>query len=387
MASRHQGNQIANTIAGLIPGKQRIGKDLSQPIYMRAETATYVIEKIVGNGTFGVVLKGYEEKTHDVIAIKRVLQDRRYKNRELQIMRRLRHPAIIDLKNYFYANGNNDEVYLNIVMDYMPETISRLYKEYIKRGTLFPVNLIKLYMFQLCRALAYMHFSSVCHRDIKPQNLLVDTTTGRLKLIDFGCAKELRPTEANIAYICSRYYRAPELVFGATIYTTAVDIWSMACVMAELFKGQPLFPGESGVDQMFEFIKVIGAPSEEQVAAMSKTYSSSKFPKIKAKPWETIFNTKYVPSDAIDLMAKVLVYEPAKRPTAIELCAHPFFASLADPAMKLPNGRPLPKELFEYTPEEIKFAMAKGVLEKLPGYDPEKVSAVVGTPGEDSAKM
>lgn len=353
---------------------------------MRADTATYVIEKIVGNGTFGVVLKGYEEKTRDVIAIKRVLQDKRYKNRELQIMRRLRHPSIIELKNYFYANGSNDELYLNIVMDFMPETISKLYKEYLRRGVLFPLTLVKLYTFQLCRALAYMHYSNICHRDIKPQNLLVDNSTGRLKLIDFGCAKELRPTEANIAYICSRYYRAPELVFGATIYTTAVDIWSVACVMAELFKGQPLFPGESGVDQMFEFIKVIGAPSEAQVAAMSKSYSSAKFPRIKAKPWESIFNTKYVPADAIDIMASILVYEPAKRPTAIELCAHPFFASLADPETKLPNGRGLPKELFEYTVEEIKFAVEKGVLEKLPGYNPDMVAAV-GTPGVEPEKI
>ena len=216
------------------------------------------------------------------------------------------------------------------------------------------------------------------------QNLLVDTATGRLKLIDFGCAKELHPTEANIAYICSRYYRAPELVFGATIYTTAVDIWSMACVMAELFRGHPLFPGESGVDQMFEFIKVIGAPTEEQVAAMSKTYSSSKFPKIKPKPWDRIFNTKYVPADAIDLMARVLVYDPSRRPTAIELCAHPFFQALADPTARLPNGKPLPKELFDYTPEEIKFATSKGVLDKLPGYTPT-APAVLGTPSEDPA--
>ena len=96
---------------------------------------------------------------------------------------------------------------------------------------------------QMCRSLAHIHTMGVCHRDIKPQNLLVDSSTHQLKLCDFGSAKMLVRGEPNIAYICSRYYRAPELIFGATDYTTAIDIWSVGCVTAELLLGQPLFPG------------------------------------------------------------------------------------------------------------------------------------------------
>ncbi|XP_022684228.1 glycogen synthase kinase-3 homolog MsK-3-like, partial [Setaria italica] len=116
----------------------------------------------------------------------------------------------------------------------------------------------KLYMYQICRALAYIHNCiGVCHRDIKPQNLLVNPHTHQLKLCDFGSAKVLVKGEPNISYICSRYYRAPELIFGATEYTTAIDVWSAGCVLAELLLGQPLFPGDSGVDQLVEIIKVI----------------------------------------------------------------------------------------------------------------------------------
>ncbi|RCV33066.1 hypothetical protein SEVIR_2G345500v4 [Setaria viridis] len=112
-------------------------------------------------------------------------------------------------------------------------------------------------MYQICRALAYIHNCiGVCHRDIKPQNLLVNPHTHQLKLCDFGSAKVLVKGEPNISYICSRYYRAPELIFGATEYTTAIDVWSAGCVLAELLLGQPLFPGDSGVDQLVEIIKV-----------------------------------------------------------------------------------------------------------------------------------
>jgi serine/threonine protein kinase len=132
----------------------------------------------------------------------------------------------------------------------------RVCKDYTKLKTTMPMILVKLYGFQICRAIAYIHALGVCHRDIKPQNLLVDPDTHVLKLCDFGSAKMLSPGESNIAYICSRYYRAPELIFGATEYTSTIDIWSVGCVLAELIIGRPLFAGESGVDQLVEIIKV-----------------------------------------------------------------------------------------------------------------------------------
>jgi len=127
-----------------------------------------------------------------------------------------------------------------------------------------PLSHIESYIWQLCRALSYIHSLGICHRDIKPQNLLINSQTLQLRLCDFGSAKILVPREQNVAYICSRYYRAPELIFGAVFYTTAIDIWSTGCVFAELILGTPLFAGESGVDQLVEIIKVLGTPTRSK---------------------------------------------------------------------------------------------------------------------------
>nr|XP_023906651.1 shaggy-related protein kinase kappa-like [Quercus suber] len=142
----------------------------------------------------------------------------------------------------------------------------------------------------IAKGLAYLYencIDCIIHCDIKPENILLDVNphTHQLKLCDFGSAKVLVKGEPNVSYICSRYYRAPELIFGATEYTTAIDIWSTGCVMAELLLGQPLFPGESGVDQLVEIIKVLGTPTREEIKCMNPNYTEFKFPQIKPHPW------------------------------------------------------------------------------------------------------
>lgn len=236
------------------------------------------------------------------VAIKKVLQDKRFKNRELQIMQMVDHPSIVKLKHCFYSHTENDETYLHLVLEFVPDTVYRISKHYAKNNQRMPNIFVKLYVYQMCRALAHIHKMGICHRDIKPQNLLVNTETHCLKLCDFGSAKVLVKGEPNISYICSRYYRAPELIFGATDYTAAIDIWSVGCVLAELLLGQPLFPGESGVDQLVEIIKVLGTPSREEIHAMNPNYTEFKFPQIKAHPWTKVFS-KRMPPDAVDLVS------------------------------------------------------------------------------------
>uniref|UniRef100_A0A2P2KPL2 non-specific serine/threonine protein kinase n=1 Tax=Rhizophora mucronata TaxID=61149 RepID=A0A2P2KPL2_RHIMU len=212
-----------------------IGGNNGQP----KQTVSYMAERIVGNGSFGIVFQAKCLETGETVAIKKVLQDKRYKNRELQTMRLLDHPNIVSLKHCFFSTMEKNELYLNLVLEYVPETVHRVIKHYNKMTQRVPLIYVKLYFYQICRALAYIHNSiGVCHRDIKPQNLLVNPHTHQLKLCDFGSAKVLVKGEPNISYICSRYYRAPELIFGATEYTTAIDIWSAGCVLAELLLGQ-----------------------------------------------------------------------------------------------------------------------------------------------------
>uniref|UniRef100_A0A7N1A4E1 non-specific serine/threonine protein kinase n=1 Tax=Kalanchoe fedtschenkoi TaxID=63787 RepID=A0A7N1A4E1_KALFE len=334
------------TEVGQIISCQVGGKD-GQP----KQTLSYIAERIIGSGSFGVVYQARSVETNEIVAIKKVLQDKRFKNRELSLMRLLDHPNVCQLQTCFFSTEKN-ELYLNLVLQYVPETIYSVSRLYSKRNQLMPLLCIQLYIYQLCRALNYIHnVVEVCHRDIKPQNILVNPLTQEVKLCDFGSAKILTPGEPNISYICSRYYRAPELMFGATKYTSAIDMWSAGCVMAEILLGHPIFPGESGVDQLVEIIKVLGTPTREEVKCMNPDYKEFKFPLIKAHPWHKIFSKRY-PPEAIDLVSRLLQYSPQLRFTPLEACAHPFFDDLRAPDTCLPDGQPLPP-LFNFTPQEL----------------------------------
>ncbi|KAL3618669.1 Shaggy-related protein kinase theta [Castilleja foliolosa] len=328
---------------------------------------SYMAERVVGTGSFGVVYQAKCLETGESVAIKKVLQDRRYKNRELQIMRILNHPNVVNLRHYFYSSTEKNEVYLNLVLEYVSETVYRASKHYSRVNQYIPVIYVQLYTYQICRALNYMHrVICVCHRDIKPQNLLVNPHTHQLKLCDLGSAKMLVPGEPNISYICSRYYRAPELIFGATEYTTAIDMWSVGCVMAELLLGHPLFPGESSVDQLVEIIKILGTPTREEIKCMNPNYSEFKFPQIKAHPWHKVFH-KRMPAEAVDLVSRLIQYSPTLRFTALEACAHPFFDDLREPNICLPNGQPLPP-LFNFAVEELAGAPSELLKRLIPDH-------------------
>lgn len=326
---------------------------------------SYTAEKIAGKGSFGIVFQAKCRETGEIVAIKKVLQDKRYKNRELQIMHLLKdHPNIVSLKHCFFSTTNMEEdLYLNLVLEFIPETVNRLARCYNRLNQHMPLIYVKLYIYQICRALGYIHNCiGLCHRDIKPQNLLVNPHTHQLKLCDFGSAKVLVKGEQNISYICSRYYRAPELIFDAKEYTTAIDIWSTGCVMAELLLGQPIFYGDSGVDQLVEIIKVLGTPTREDIKCMNPNYTEFKFPQIKAHPWHKVFQ-KSLPSEAVDLVCRFLQYSPNMRCTAWGACIHPFFDELRDPNTRLPTGRPLPP-LFNFNDQEIN-AMPPDIMNRL----------------------
>ncbi|XP_036676395.2 protein kinase shaggy isoform X8 [Drosophila suzukii] len=337
----------------------------------RVQEVSYTDTKVIGNGSFGVVFQAKLCDTGELVAIKKVLQDRRFKNRELQIMRKLEHCNIVKLLYFFYSSGEKlaefpidlgifasvlkpqrDEVFLNLVLEYIPETVYKVARQYAKTKQTIPINFIRLYMYQLFRSLAYIHSLGICHRDIKPQNLLLDPETAVLKLCDFGSAKQLLHGEPNVSYICSRYYRAPELIFGAINYTTKIDVWSAGCVLAELLLGQPIFPGDSGVDQLVEVIKVLGTPTREQIREMNPNYTEFKFPQIKSHPWQKVFRIR-TPTEAINLVSLLLEYTPSARITPLKACAHPFFDELRmEGNHTLPNGREMPP-LFNFTEHEL----------------------------------
>ncbi|PPD81251.1 hypothetical protein GOBAR_DD21824 [Gossypium barbadense] len=242
------------------------------------QTISYMAERVVGHGSFGVVFQAKCLETGETVAIKKVLQDKRYKNRELQTMRLLDHPNVVALKHCFFSTTEKDELYLNLVLEYVPETVHRVIKHYNKLNQRMPLVYVKLYTYQIFRALSYIHRSiGVCHRDIKPQNLLVNPHTHQVKLCDFGSAKVL----------------------------------------------------------------VLGTPTREEIKCMNPNYTEFKFPQIKAHPWHKIFHRR-MPPEAVDLVSRLLQYSPNLRCSALDALIHPFFDELRDPNARLPNGRFLP---------------------------------------------
>eukprot|EP00921_Rhytidocystis_pertsovi_P010962 GHVQ01017653.1.p1 GENE.GHVQ01017653.1~~GHVQ01017653.1.p1 ORF type:complete len:320 (+),score=33.18 GHVQ01017653.1:273-1232(+) len=281
-------------------------------------------------------------------------------------MRELKHPNVVDLRDFFYteappsnppstsqsAADREPERYLNVVMEHIPETVYRVMKTFVRNNQHMPITLVKVYAFQMCRSLGYLHALGVCHRDIKPQNLLVDSRTHILKLCDFGSAKRLIPGEHSVAYICSRFYRAPELMLGSTEYKTAIDIWSIGCVLGELLLGRPLFAGETSVDQLVKIIQVLGTPSRKQMSAMNPNYTDFRFPDVKPKDLRKVFDDKS-PPEALDLLSSFLMYEPSERLHPLSALGHPFFDELRDINARLPNNARFP-DLFNLTECELR---------------------------------
>lgn len=315
------------------------------------ESVNYKWLKIIGQGTFGVVYKAEEIATSKVVAIKKVFQDPKYSNREFKIVIDLDHPNCIKVHHYFFSQkeDSSKDVYLNLVMDFIPDTLYKILRFYFKKNFDFPNALGKIYSYQMLRALAYIHNLSICHRDIKPQNILVNIQDHKLVLCDFGSAKVLNPGESSVAYICSRYYRAPELILGEESYTVAIDIWSIGCVIAEMFLGEPIFCGKNSKDQFLKIMHVLGTPTPQEVINMCENVSVN-LPDIKGIGLKK--KLKNADPLLIDLLSKMITYNPKIRVKPFLLLSHPYFDDLRTQRLTI-NGRNV-TDLFKFNSIEIK---------------------------------
>ncbi|KAF8459899.1 kinase-like domain-containing protein [Gautieria morchelliformis] len=320
---------------------------------------SYTNRKSVGHGTFGIVYRAKvaSPQGEDDIAIKKVWQNEL--SRELQILRLISHTNVVELKAFYWSHPYKDEesqdkdqLRINLVLEYVPDTVYDACDRYIGLNERpIPIFETKLYMYQVLRALGYIHSMGICHRDIKPDNLLINPATGVLKLSDFGSAKLLVAGEPNVSYICSRHYRAPELIFADTNYTTYIDIWSIACVMAELILGYQLFRGGCWVSQLAAIVSVLGTPSREQIKSWNPKLQDRRFPRIKPRPLSKVFPSE-TPEEATDLLSKLLKHTPESRLSGYEAMCHSFFDELRVEGQKMPNGQDLPP-LFDFTREEL----------------------------------
>eukprot|EP00878_Enallax_costatus_P019346 GHUV01020409.1.p1 GENE.GHUV01020409.1~~GHUV01020409.1.p1 ORF type:complete len:221 (+),score=57.58 GHUV01020409.1:854-1516(+) len=194
------------------------------------------------------------------------------------------------------------------------------------KGPNFPLpkTTIKSMMYQLVKGLAHCHKHGVMHRDLKPQNLLVDDQTMTIKIADLGLGRAFSiPVKSYTHEIVTLWYRAPEVLLGATHYATAVDMWSVGCIFAELVRKQPLFPGDSEWQQLLHIFKLLGTPNEDIWPGVSRLRDWHEYPNWRAQDLSRVFPS--LEESGLELLRAMLQYDPARRISAKEALKHPYF--------------------------------------------------------------
>jgi cyclin-dependent kinase len=220
---------------------------------------------------------------------------------------------------------------LYLVFEYLDRDLKK-YMDFV--GKQLPRMLVKSYLQQLLKGVAFCHAHRVLHRDLKPQNLLIDKQ-GVLKLADFGLARAFGiPVRTYTHEVVTLWYRAPEILLGGKQYSTPVDMWSVGCIFAEMAMRTPLFPGDSEIDELFRIFRVFGTPTESSWPGIS-SYPDFKptFPKWSAKDLKTTIKGA-LDDNGVDLLRKMLAYEPSKRISAREALKHPYFNDLTQIQMQ-----------------------------------------------------
>eukprot|EP01080_Neovahlkampfia_damariscottae_P008285 gene8285-110_t len=284
------------------------------------------LEKL-GEGTYGVVYKAKDNTTGALLALKkiRLFEDEGVPGtaiREISLLKELAHPNIVLLHDVVNVNK---QIYL--VFEYLDNDLKQYIDLKRKKTEMLDRILIKSYMYQIIKGIAFCHCHRVLHRDLKPQNLLIDKN-GYIKLADFGLARAFNlPVRTYTHEVVTLWYRAPEILLGSKHYSTPVDIWSIGCIFAEMWTQFALFAGDSEIDQLYKIFQVLGTPTEETWSGISSfpNYKNS-FPSWKGiKLSDTL---KGMDEDGIDLIEKMLVYEPSQRISAKAALSHPYFDDL-----------------------------------------------------------
>ncbi|KAK3846744.1 MAG: kinase-like domain-containing protein [Linnemannia gamsii] len=280
------------------------------------------LEKI-GEGTYATVFKGKNRSNGDAVALKEIRLDSEEGApstaiREISLMKELRHPNIVRLHDVIHTENK-----LTLVFEYMDQDLKKYMDQHGNRGALGPI-VIKAFMYQLLKGVAFCHDNRVLHRDLKPQNLLINRK-GELKLGDFGLARAFGiPVNTFSNEVVTLWYRAPDVLLGSKTYSTSIDIWSAGCIMAEMYLGKPLFAGSNNQDELLKIFKVMGTPTEETWPGVTKLSEYRKdFPYYPPKPLSTV--VPMIDTFGMDLLMQMLIYQPQRRITAKDALNHVYF--------------------------------------------------------------
>jgi len=287
----------------------------------------------LGEGTFGEVYIATHEKTGEVAALKKIKLECEDEGvpgttlREVSLLKELHHPNVVQLKDVFYMP---QESKLYLCFEYCDFDLKKYMKslQYKLSG-----ECIKSFTYQMLNGLSWCHSHRIFHRDLKPQNVLVDPKQGTLKLADFGLARAFTvPLRTYTHEVVTLWYRAPEILLGGKQYSVPVDIWSVGTIIPEMVTGQPLFPGDSEIDELFKIFRLLGTPNEglwEGVSALPDY--KAEFPKWKPKALRdgiANLDSSRLNDAGVDLVAQMLHYTPNKRIVAKDALDHPYFNGL-----------------------------------------------------------
>lgn len=286
------------------------------------------LEKI-GEGTYGVVYKARDRVTNEVVALKKIRLEEEDEGipstaiREISLLKELQHPNIVRLYDVVHTERK-----LTLVFEYLDQDLKK-YLDICENG--LETSVLKSFLYQLLQGVAYCHEHRVLHRDLKPQNLLINRE-GELKLADFGLARAFGiPVRSYTHEVVTLWYRAPDVLMGSRKYSTPVDMWSIGCIFAEMANGRPLFAGSSEADQLDRIFRTLGTPIEAAYPGLLELPGWSNI-RNKSPRYQPIENmSPLVPTLdplGVDLLAGMLQYDPAKRISARDAMQHPFFVDL-----------------------------------------------------------
>ncbi|KAL5738382.1 hypothetical protein ACOSP7_031143 [Xanthoceras sorbifolium] len=341
------------------------------------EANRYKILEVIGKGSYGVVCAAIDTHTGEKVAIKKIndvfehISDSIRILREVKLLRLLRHPDIVEIKRIMLPPSKREFKDIYVVFELMESDLHQV----IKANDDLTREHHQFFLYQMLRALKYMHTANVYHRDLKPKNILANANC-KLKVCDFGLARvafsDTPTTVFWTDYVATRWYRAPELCGSFfSKYTPAIDIWSIGCIFAEVLTGKPLFPGKSVVHQLDLITDLLGTPPSETIVGVRNEKARKYLMEMRKKP-PVPFSQKFPNVDplALRLLQRLIAFDPKDRPTAEEALADPYFKGLAK-IEREPCCQHISKLEFEFerrrvTKEDIRELIYREILEYHP---------------------
>lgn len=307
----------------------------------------YKPHKKVGSGAYGNVVEAVDLVGHQKVAIKKVKEvfkdavDAKRILREVLMLQHLNHPNICKIIDLCPPASYDSFEDMYFVLEYMETDLHHI----IYSSNVLSINHIAYFIYQVLKGLKYCHGAGIVHRDLKPGNLLINSDC-TVKICDFGLATHIKDGEyfetedKRTSYVVTRWYRAPEIMCCEEFYEYKIDVWSVGCILAELIRRRPLFPGDDYIQQLTMIFKLVGVPNLGRCSWINNRNVVAFIQRkqhLRSKNFREVFSN--APDLACDLLKKMLVFNPPDRISVDEALEHPFFAEYHDPSTALPCSR------------------------------------------------